>query len=119
MKRSTITVKSHWGRLNAWWSKKVRITALVGVLGVIGLLATMALQSCSSSKAGPYGGDVVPLNNGQAKAEVVANADSGEVMVHTWDQGLKNNRPVESRPLVLGSGNQRLDLVSLLLPRPP
>src|SRR6266581_6988057 len=89
------------------------------ILGGIGLLATVVLQSCSSSKAGPYGGDVVPLNNGQAKAEVVANGDTGEVMVHTWDQDLKNSQPVESRPLVLGSGDQRLDVQPHPLPSDP
>jgi hypothetical protein len=83
---------------------------LFGFLGITGLLALMTLQSCSSSKAGPYGGDVVPLNNGQAKAEIVTNANSGEVMVHTWDQDLKNSQPIENKPLVIGSGDQTVEL---------
>ena len=83
---------------------------LTGVLSGIGLLlAMMTLQSCSS-KAGPNGGDVVTLNNGLAKAEVVANADTGEVMVHTWDQNLKNSQPIENKPLMIGSGDQTIAL---------
>ena len=78
--------------------------------GIWLLLAMMTLQSCSSSKAGPNGGDVVALNNGQAKAEVVANADTGEVMVHTWDQQLPNSRAIESKPLMNGSGSQNTEL---------
>ena len=84
---------------------------LTGVLSGIGLLlAMMTLQSCSSSKAGPNGGDVVTLNNGLAKAEVVANADTGEMMVHTWDQNLKNSQPIENKPLIIGSGDQTIAL---------
>ena len=74
---------------------------LIGVLSGIGLLmAMMTLQSCSS-KAGPNGGDVVTLNNGLAKAEVVANADTGEMMVHTWDQNLKHSQPIDNKPLII------------------
>jgi hypothetical protein len=86
---------------------KVLFAALIGA-GL--LLAMMTLQSCSKAAAGPNGGDVVTLNNGQAKAEVVANADTGEVMVHTWDQNLKNSQPIESRPLMIGSGDQSVEL---------
>jgi hypothetical protein len=76
------------------------------------LLAVMiTAQSCTSkAQAGPYGGDVVPLNNGKVKAEVVANAETGEVMVHTWGQNLKTSAPVEDTALVLGSGDQRVEL---------
>ena len=84
---------------------------VIGVLSGIGLLlAMMTLQSWSSSKAGPNRGDVVTLNNGQAKAEVVANADTGEVMVHTWDQNLNNSQLIENKPLMIGSGDQTIAL---------
>ena len=55
------------------------MTVLTGALiGVTLLLAVMTFQSCSSKgEAGPNGGDVVPLNDGKAKAEVVANAETG------------------------------------------
>ena len=87
---------------------KVLILSLMGI-GL--LLAMMTLQSCSSkAEAGPNGGDVVTLSNDKAKAEVVANADTGEVMVHTWDQNLKNNQPIEDKPLVIGSGGQKIVL---------
>ena len=86
---------------------KVFTGALVG----IGLLVAMVtLQSCSKTEAGPNGGDVVPLNNGQAKAEVVANADTGEMMVHTWDQNLKTSKAIENKPLMFGSGDQTIEL---------
>jgi hypothetical protein len=80
------------------------------VLGIGLLLSMMTLQSCSATKAGPNGGDVVSLNNSQTKAEVVANADTGEVMVHTWDQDLKNSQPIENKPLTIGSGDQATQL---------
>ena len=79
-------------------------------IGMAFLLIMMTLQSCSKAEAGPNGGDVVTLNNGQAKAEVLANADSGAVMVHTWDQNLKNSLPIENKPLVIGSGEQSIAL---------
>ncbi len=83
----------------------------IGVLsGILLLLAMMILEACSSAQAGPNGGDVVPLTNSRATAEVVANADTGEVMVHTWDQNLKNSRPIESKPMMIGSGDQRIEL---------
>ncbi len=83
----------------------------IGVLSGIGLLiAVMTLQSCSSAQAGPNGGDIVALNKDQAKAEIVANADTGEVMVHTWDQNLKNSQPIENKPLMMGSGDQTVEL---------
>lgn len=37
---------------------------------------------------------MVPLN-GQTKAEVVASSETGEVMVHTWNQDLKTSQPME------------------------
>ena len=87
---------------------KLVIQALVGT-GLI--LGVMTAQSCTSkAQAGPYGGDIVPLDNGKDEAEVVANADTGEVMVHTWDQNLKTSNPIEAKPLVIGSGDQRVEL---------
>ena len=84
----------------------------VAIIGITLLLAVMTFQSCSSKveAAGPNGGDVVSLNNGQAKAEVMANADTGEMMVHTWDQNLKASQPIENKPLTMGSGDQTIEL---------
>ena len=67
--------------------------------GIALLLATMTLQSCSKAEVGPDGGDVVPLN-GQTKAEVVANSETGEVMVHAWNQNLKTSQPIEAKPQI-------------------
>ena len=82
------------------------------------IVATVALvvgmffvQSCSNSaKAGPNGGDVVALNDGKTSAEVLANADTGEVMVHTWDNDLKSARPVAASSLTLGTAEQQIQL---------
>jgi hypothetical protein len=83
---------------------------LNGALTGIGLLlAMMTFQSCSSTQTGPNGGDVVTLTNG-AKAEIVANADTGEMMVHTWDQALKNSQPIENKALMMGNGDQTVEL---------
>ncbi len=69
------------------------------------------VQSCSNSaKAGPNGGDVVALNDGKTSAEVLANADTGEVMVNTWDNDLKSARPVEAKPLSLGADANHIQL---------
>jgi len=85
------------------------VKGIAGILmGIALLLVVMTMPSCSKAEAGPNGGDVVPLNDG--KAEVVANADTGEVMVHTWDQKLKNSRPIENKPLSMGSGDQTIEL---------
>ena len=90
--------------------RTTKMRVLLEVLGGVALLlATMTLQSCSKAEAGPNGGDMVPLN-GQAKAEVVANSGTGEVMVHTWNQNLKTSQPIEAKPLVIGSGDRTVEL---------
>ena len=89
-------------------SKKARFS----IVATAALVAGMCLvQSCSNSaKAGPNGGDVVALSDGKTSAEVLANADSGEVMVHTWDNDLKSARPVQARPLTLGADEKQIQL---------
>lgn len=83
-----------------------RIAAAVGL--TVGMLF---VQSCSASaKAGPNGGDVVALSDGKTSAEVLANADTGEVMVHTWDNDLKSPRPLESRGLTMGTNENQIQL---------
>ena len=68
-------------------------------------------QSCAAgAKAGPNGGDVVALNDGKTSAEVLANAESGEVMVHTWDNDLRSTRPVEAKPLTMGADDKQIQL---------
>lgn len=73
-------------------------------------MGTLLVQSCSKAKAGPNGGDVVAMNDGKTSAEVLSNADTGEVMVHTWDNDLKSARPVEARPLIMGADEKRIQL---------
>lgn len=89
-------------------SKKTWLPIVATAALVVGMCL---VQSCSNSaKAGPNGGDVVALNDGKTSAEVLANADSGEVMVHTWDNDLKSARPVQARPLTLGADEKQIQL---------
>lgn len=74
--------------------------------GTIGALLT----SCADkAEAGPYGGDLLPIESG-AKAELVANSETGEVMVHTWDNELQNRFPIRSESITIGSGEQSVEL---------
>jgi hypothetical protein len=89
-------------------STKTWLTIVATAALVVGMFF---VQSCSNSaKAGPNGGDVVALNDGKTSAEVLANADTGEVMVHTWDKDLKSARPVEARPLTMGADQKQIQL---------
>ena len=76
------------------------------------LLGLLSIQSCSSkAKAGPNGGDLVTIDNGKTNAEIIANSDTGEAMVHTWNTDLKTPLPIEAKALTLGSeaNSVRLD----------
>ena len=78
--------------------------------GVI-LAGLIAVIGCSqSAAAGPNGGDVVPIKNGRTVAEVVSNADSGEVIVQTYDEDLKTREPIEREPITVGSGQNTVEL---------
>ncbi|MBI2827193.1 MAG: hypothetical protein HYX69_21185 [Planctomycetia bacterium] len=78
-----------------------------------GLLAGLMVAGCSRTpaSAGPNGGDLVPIKGGTAYAELLANADTGEVMVHTWDKDLKSRRPIEDEPITVGSGANTVELM--------
>ncbi len=64
----------------------------------------------NSAEAGPYGGDLVSIAEGDAYAELLANADTGELMVHTWDKDQKTARPIKSEPLTVGSADKSVTL---------
>jgi hypothetical protein len=82
-------------------------TFLAGVI----LIGLMAVAACSrTAAAGPNGGDVVPIKGGTAYAELVSNADTGEVMVQTWDKDLKTRRAIEQEPITVGSGGNNVEL---------
>ena len=71
----------------------------------------IAATGCArTAAAGPNGGDVVPIKNGSAFAEVVSNADSGEVIVQTYDEDLKTREPIEREPITVGSGQNSVVL---------
>ncbi len=84
------------------------------VTGVI-LAGLFAMAGCSktgeqAASAGPNGGDLVPIKNGSAYAELLANADTGEVLVNTWDKDLRTRRPIEKEPITVGSGDKSVEL---------
>lgn len=86
--------------------------AALGIILVLVLAAgVFFLLTGTDAAAGPNGGDIVPLAEGDAYAELLANSDTGEVMVHTWDEGLKTAKPIKSEPLTLGSGDQSVELM--------
>ena len=93
---------------------------LVGViLGIAIAAGAFFLITGDGAKAGPNGGDIVPLADGDAYAELLANSDTGEVMIHTWDEDLKTAKPVKSEPLTLGSGDQSVELMPHPAPGDP
>ena len=70
----------------------------------------LAVGCARTAAAGPNGGDVVPIKNGSAFAEVVSNADSGEVIVQTYAEDLKTREPIERAPITVGSGQNSVEL---------
>lgn len=90
------------------------------ILGAAGLAAAMLfVQSCSKAKAGPNGGDLVTLGDGKTKAEIMANSETGEAMVHTWNQDLKSPLPIEAKPMTLGTDANSVQLAPRPLPGDP
>lgn len=82
----------------------------------IALLVSAVVVGCNRTEpttpsTGPNGGDVVPIKNGTAYAELLGNPDTGELMVHTWDKDLKTPRPVEKEPITVGSGDNSAELM--------
>lgn len=89
------------------------------VTGVM-FAALIALVGCSKTQqqsqhpasAGPNGGDLVSIKGGTAYAELVANAETGEVLVHTLDKDLKTSRPIEMEPITMGSSGNSVELTA-------
>lgn len=79
-------------------------------------LLVLILAGCNRPEptappTGPNGGDVVPIKNGTAYAELLAKPDTGEVMVHIWDKDLKTPRPIEKESISVGSGDNSTELM--------
>jgi hypothetical protein len=73
--------------------------------------ALIASAGCSRTPTtGPNGGDVVAINDGTAKAEVLSNASTGEVIVQTYADDLQTRRPIERLPIAVGSDEHRIEL---------
>src|SRR6516165_12793625 len=82
--------------------------------GVI-LASLFAVAGCSqraerTAATGPNSGDLVSIKGGTAYAELLANADTGEVLVNTWDKDLKTRRPIEKEPITVGSDDKSVEL---------
>lgn len=83
------------------------------------IVGAYVLLSRNAVAAGPYGGDVVSIDGGSGYAELVANANTGEVMVHTWDRDLKTVRAIDARTLTLGGDDGRAELHPHPMPGDP
>ena len=94
-----------------------RWTAILAAAGLV--VGMLFVQSCSKAKAGPNGGDLVTLGDGKTNAEIMANSDTGEAMVHTWNQDLKSPLPIEAKPLTLGTDANSVRLDPHPLPGDP
>lgn len=100
--------------------KKMKMKTWITLLAAVGTVTAMLfVQSCSKAKAGPNGGDLVGLDSSGGSAEVVTNADTGEVMVHTWKDDLKTPLPIEARPLTLGADANQVQLNPHPMPGDP
>jgi hypothetical protein len=91
---------------NSFQFRLVMVAA--GILGIMGL--TLLLPGCSPAKAGPNGGDLIPLGEGTGNAEIIANEETGEVMIHTWDEALEKSKPVSAEPLSIESDGKSIEL---------
>jgi hypothetical protein len=76
---------------------------------VAGLVAALLL-SCSVTQRGPDGGAVVTFGRTRTKAEVVVNAESGEIMVMTWGTSLKRSKSVKATPMTIGDDDSTTTL---------
>lgn len=87
------------------------LAAAISVVVSIALFSSCSSETAAAGAPGPSGGDVVAIQNGGgAKAEVVTNADTGEVMIHTWDSALKSPQPIDAQSMTLGSGDHMVEL---------
>ena len=94
---------------------------LIGIVASAISAAALLLPSCSSASgaAGPNSGDVVPIQGGTVKVELVTSATTGEVMVHTWDPTLKQHMPIDPEPMTMGTGDHSIQLDPYPLPSDP
>jgi hypothetical protein len=81
------------------------------VIAVVLASLTAAVGCSKSASTGPNGGDLVPIKGATAYAELIANADTGEVMVNTWDKDLQTKQPIEDKPITVGSGENSIELM--------
>ena len=94
-------------------------TFLGVIVGLAIAIGAYFIFSGNRALAGPHGGDVVPLGDGNAYAELLADADTGDLMVHTWDKDLKTARPIKAEPLRVGSGDKQTELTPHPMPGDP
>lgn len=94
---------------------KLAIGAVIAAGAVITAYALINRQA----SAGPYGGDLVPLDDGKVYAEVLANQESGELMAHVWDKDLETPHPIPSEPITVGSDDSSTQLMPHPMPNDP
>ena len=87
-----------------------KLLIVLGVAAAAGA-AAFFLWPERRADAGPYGGDLVALDDGETYAEVLTNDKTGEVMTHFWEPDLKTPRPIENKPMTIGSEDHRLELM--------
>ena len=80
------------------------------------IAAGAGLASCSADKAtvGPFDGDVIAVMDGAVNAEVVTNAQTGEVLVQTWKPDSARRQAIPAAPISLGTASH----VVVLAPHP-
>ena len=88
-------------------SQKVIIGSIAAIIVVVG--AYMFINR--PALAGPYGGEVVKLDDGTSYVEMLANKESGELMAHVWGNDLKTRHPILNEPITVGSGNNSVQLM--------
>jgi len=88
------------------------------VAAVIAVVA-YAVFSNRTASAGPNGGDLVPLADEAAYAEVLANEEGGDVMTYVWEEDLKTPHPIPSEPITMGSGSDSMELMPHPQPNDP
>ena len=96
-------------------NKKIAIGAVVAVVVAVGAYALINRPA----SAGPYGGDLVPLDDEAAYAEILVNEESGELMAHVWGKNLKTPHPIANKPITVGSDNDSVQLLPHPMPNDP
>lgn len=89
------------------------------IAGLVGLAALAVACSRTTAQVGPNGGDIVPLPGTSAKAEVIGNPDTGEVVVRTWDESVRGSEPLSDTAIEIGRDSRSAQLLAEPMPTDP